>query len=39
MAKVDTVDQLILNINCCEAALKKQNPAIQWVFFEPDVDK
>lgn len=39
MAKVDTVDQLIQNINRCEAALKKQNPAIQWVFFEPDVEK
>jgi hypothetical protein len=39
MAKVDTVDQLILNINRCEATLKKQNPAIQWVFFEPDVEK
>lgn len=39
MNKVDTVDQLILNINSCEAALKKQNPAIQWVFFEPDVEK
>jgi len=39
MTKIETVDQLILNINCCEAALKKQNPAIQWVFFEPDVEK
>jgi len=39
MSKIDTVDQLILNINRCEAALKKQNPAIQWVFFEPDVEK
>jgi cation diffusion facilitator family transporter len=38
MAKVDTVDQLIGNINRCEASLKKQNPAIQWVFFEPDVE-
>jgi cation diffusion facilitator family transporter len=37
MAKVDTVDQLIDNINTCEAELKKSNPAIQWVFFEPDV--
>jgi cation diffusion facilitator family transporter len=36
MAKVDTVDQLIDNINTCEAELKKSNPAIQWVFFEPD---
>lgn len=39
MNKVDNVDQLILNINRCEAALKNQNPAIQWVFFEPDVAK
>jgi cation diffusion facilitator family transporter len=39
MASVDTVDQLILNINRCEAALKKQNTAIQWVFFEPDIEK
>jgi len=38
MAGVDTVDQLIRNINRCEAALKKQNTAIQWVFFEPDVE-
>ncbi len=39
MAKADTVEQLIASINRCEAALKKQNPAIQWVFFEPDIDK
>jgi cation diffusion facilitator family transporter len=37
MAKVDTVDQLIDNINTCEAELKKSNPDVQWVFFEPDV--
>lgn len=36
MAKVETIDQLIDNINICEAELKKTNPAIQWVFFEPD---
>jgi cation diffusion facilitator family transporter len=36
MAKVDSVDRLIDNINTCEAALKKGNPAIEWVFFEPD---
>lgn len=36
MAKVDSVDQLINNINTCEAELKKENSAIQWVFFEPD---
>jgi cation diffusion facilitator family transporter len=38
MADVDTVDQLIANINRCEAALKKQNSSIQWIFFEPDVE-
>jgi len=36
MTKVDTVEHLITNINKCESALKKENPAIQWVFFEPD---
>ena len=37
MVKADSVDQLIDNINICESELKKNNPAIQWVFFEPDV--
>jgi cation diffusion facilitator family transporter len=37
MTKVETIDQLIENINICEAELKKTNPAITWVFFEPDV--
>jgi cation diffusion facilitator family transporter len=37
MTKVDSVDQLINNINRCEFELKKENPAIQWVFFEPDI--
>ena len=32
-----TIDQLIDNINRCEAALKRHNPSIQWIFFEPDV--
>jgi cation diffusion facilitator family transporter len=36
MADVESVDQLIDNINACESGLKKNNPAIQWVFFEPD---
>jgi len=38
MAKVDTIDQLIGNINRCEAKLKIQNSSIQWVFFEPDME-
>ena len=37
MENTETVDELIQNINRCEAALKKHNPAIQWSFFEPDV--
>jgi len=37
MATVDTLEQLIANINTCEVELKKAIPAIQWSFFEPDV--
>jgi cation diffusion facilitator family transporter len=36
MTKVDTVDQLISNINICESDLKKHIPAVRWIFFEPD---
>ncbi|MBK7711980.1 MAG: cation diffusion facilitator family transporter [Bacteroidales bacterium] len=36
MTKVNTVDQLISNINICESDLKKQIPVIKWIFFEPD---
>lgn len=36
MKPVDSVDELIRNINRCEAVLKKRNGDIQWVFFEPD---
>jgi cation diffusion facilitator family transporter len=36
MKKVDSADQLIININTCESEHRRQNPAIQWVFFEPD---
>ena len=38
MAKVETVDELISNINRCEAELRKQNHSIQWIFFEPDIE-
>jgi len=38
MTTVDSVDQLIKNINNCEAALKKENPSIKWIFFEPDIE-
>ena len=37
MTKVDSADQLITNINTCEAELKKANPSILWIFFEPDI--
>jgi divalent metal cation (Fe/Co/Zn/Cd) transporter len=36
MTRVDTIDQLIANINNCESELKKKNPDIRWIFFEPD---
>jgi cation diffusion facilitator family transporter len=39
MAKADTVDELINNINRCEEALRKYNSSIQWIFFEPDFYK
>lgn len=39
MAKVDSADQLITNINTCESELKKGDPAVQWIFFEPDFEK
>jgi cation diffusion facilitator family transporter len=38
MENAETVDELIQNINRCEEALKTYNPAIQWSFFEPDVE-
>jgi cation diffusion facilitator family transporter len=39
MAKVESADQLIENINICESELKKAYPAVQWIFFEPDNKK
>lgn len=37
MAETKSADELILNINRCEATLKNHNKAVQWSFFEPDV--
>ncbi len=37
MKDSDSIGQLINNINTCEAELKKELPAIKWVFFEPDI--
>lgn len=39
MSRADSVEQLIANINSCEAKLRKLNPSIQWIFFEPDIEK
>lgn len=36
MSEVESVNQLIRNINTCEHELKKEMPEILWVFFEPD---
>ena len=37
MIAVDSAGQLINNINTCESELKKEFPAVQWIFFEPDI--
>jgi cation diffusion facilitator family transporter len=39
MDKADSIPQLISNINKCEAELKKEFPAVQWSFFEPDLNE
>jgi cation diffusion facilitator family transporter len=38
MAEVDSAAHLIDNINTCESELRKINPSIQWIFFEPDIE-
>jgi len=38
MTYTNSVNDLILNINNCESELKKNIPAVQWVFFEPDIE-
>ena len=37
MKDAGSIGQLITNINSCEAELKKELPAVKWVFFEPDI--
>lgn len=39
MAKADSIEELIKNINICEAEMKKEYPAVHWIFFEPDTEK
>lgn len=36
MQPAGTDVQLVDNINACERELRKSNPAIRWIFFEPD---
>jgi divalent metal cation (Fe/Co/Zn/Cd) transporter len=38
MKNAGSAKQLIDDINKCEVELKKNNPAIKWVFFEPDFE-
>ena len=38
MKNTKSVNDLILNINKCESELKKNLPAVQWIFFEPDIE-
>jgi len=37
MKEVSGIEQLAEGINTCEDEPKKKNPAIRWVFFEPDI--
>jgi cation diffusion facilitator family transporter len=37
MKEADSASQLVEDINRCESELKKLNPSVMWVFFEPDV--
>jgi cation diffusion facilitator family transporter len=37
MKDTETAGQLIDHINACEAELRKENPAVLWIFFEPDI--
>jgi cation diffusion facilitator family transporter len=36
MTYTESADQLISNINLCESELKREIPAVKWIFFEPD---
>ena len=38
MSDTASAEELVTNINRCEKALKQHNAAIQWVFFEPDLE-
>jgi divalent metal cation (Fe/Co/Zn/Cd) transporter len=38
MTAVDSAVQLVDNINTCESELRKVNPSVQWIFFEPDIE-
>ena len=38
MKNTNSVNDLVLNINKCESELKKNLPAVQWIFFEPDIE-
>lgn len=39
MRKVSDAEEMIEDINRCEVELHKLDPAIKWIFFEPDVKK
>ena len=38
MKNTGPAKELIDDINRCEAELRKENPAIKWIFFEPDFE-
>lgn len=38
MKKTESARELVDSINRCETELRKSNPNIQWIFFEPDIE-
>lgn len=38
MYPTENSEKLIQEINSCEKALRANNPDIQWIFFEPDIE-
>ena len=38
MSDSSSAEEMIRNINLCEADLRKTFPSVKWIFFEPDIE-
>ena len=38
MSDSSSAEEMIQNINLCEADLRKTFPSVKWIFFEPDIE-